>query len=97
LALLFDLVGRTEGEASKNGDRRTPALHGVLEQKSRDQGGNSQPTSIPGRLQRDAGKSEGRGIGLARSLDIPFLVQLAQAAGNFVSMLLVVAHPFLNL
>src|SRR5205085_11868169 len=78
LTLLLDLVRCPESKPPQDRNRRAPALHGVLEEKSSDQSWQDEPAAVSAAdAGRNANESKRRGVGLDRPLDVPFLVQLA--------------------
>jgi len=65
----------------------------VLEEESRDNGGQSQPSTIHCGSQDRARESQGGSIRLQRSFDIPLPVELRQPRIDLVGMSLLVGEP----
>jgi hypothetical protein len=72
-------------------------LHGVLEQKAGDEGGQSEPAPVDGSAEYHAAKGDHRGIGLDRPLDIPLPVEFPQPRRNLVRMARIIANAVLDL
>ncbi len=77
-SLRLDLGLSAEAEATQDGNRRAPALQGVLEQERADGRWQKKKPAMDERAEGDPGKGDGGGVGFDRALDVPLPVQLAE-------------------
>ena len=74
--LLMDLGGCSDARATKKGQRRTPSLHGVLEQKGCNDRWQREPSPIYGGPESKSKQGDAGGICFQDALDVPLALEL---------------------
>jgi len=94
VSLDFDFPHRAEAHAAEKGQRWTPALNGVLKQECGHESRERQKAPVHGSCEDHTVQSQSRGIRLQHPHNVPFFVQLSQAAVDPVQVRCVPANAF---
>lgn len=78
IPFVADLPCRSDAHAAEHRQGRTPTLHGMLEEKRRDESGQEIPAAVHETSQAQSDQRDEGGVAFERPLDIPFAIQLGQ-------------------
>jgi len=82
IPLAVNFCGSAKTHSTKDGERRTPALYGMLQQKRPNNRWQRKPTATNRGAQPRTDKYGTRGIRFQNSLDIPFRIELIEPTLN---------------